>query len=252
MATFRSIRKPLLSKEVEEQVRQSILNGIYKPGDKLPSERELVEQFRVSRVTVREALRNLQSNGLIAIKRGADAGTYVLDLKPDPIIESFKNLIRLGKVNFAHLMHARLYIEPQAARAAAAIRTGEDIKNLTRLLDEAEKHLNYSLRKSRLMCTRFHCEVARILRNPIIGFICESITENYSSVLIEMSQTKLDKNDILKLIDKHRDILDSIIKKEPTEAYEKTRNHLLDTYRMYSQMFPDGASKDIENCIKLS
>jgi hypothetical protein len=54
-------------------------------------------------------------------------------------------------------------------------------------------------------------------------------SQNYSSVLLEMSQTKLDENDILKLIKKHKDMLESIIEKEPAEAYEKTRNHLLDT-----------------------
>lgn len=218
----------------------------------MPYERELVEQFKVSRATVREALRNLQSNGLITIKRGLDAGAYVLDLKPDPIIESFNNLIRLGKVNFAHLMHARLYIEPQATKTAAAIRTNKDIKNLSKLLDEAESQLNYAPRKSRMICTRFHCEVANILQNPIIDFICESITQNYSSVLIEMSKTKLTRNDILELINRHRDILDSIIKKQPTEAYKKARNHILDTYSMYTQMFPSVNNKNIESCIMLS
>jgi GntR family transcriptional repressor for pyruvate dehydrogenase complex len=251
MNTFKPIKKKIISKEVEHRLRQSILDGLYSPGDKLPSERELVEQFKVSRVTVREALKNLETNGLIAIKRGMNAGTYVSELKPDPIIENFKNLISLGKVNFAHLMHARLYIEPLAAKAAASIRTDKDITNLTALLDEAERYLNYSPRKARLLCTSFHCEIAKILQNPIIDFICESITENYSSVLIEMSKTKLDKNDIHNLINEHRYILDSIIQKELDEAYERTKNHLIKTYHMYSQMFPHKDNKSIENYIKL-
>lgn len=251
MNTFKPIRKKIISKEVGERIRQSILNSVYKPGDKLPSELQLVEQFKVSRVTVREALKNLETNGLIAIKRGVNAGTYVSELKPDPIIENFKNLISLGKVNFAHLMHARLYIESQAAKAAASVRTDKDITNLTALLDEAERYVNYSPRKARLICTHFHCEVSRILQNPIIDFICESITENYSSVLIEMSQANLDKNDIHNLINEHRYILDAIIQKELDEAYERTKNHLIKTYHMYSQMFPHADNKSIENYIKL-
>jgi GntR family transcriptional repressor for pyruvate dehydrogenase complex len=252
MNTFKPIRKKVISKEVEEQIRQSILNRVYEPGDKLPSERELVAQFKVSRVTVREALKNLKTNGLIAIRRGVNAGTYVSELKPDPIIENFKNLVSLGKVNFAHLMHARLYIEPQAAKAAASIRTDKDITNLTVLLDEAERYVNYSPRKARLICTRFHCEVAKILQNPIIDFICESITENCSSVIIEMSQAKLDKNGIRSLINEHSYILDAIIQKDLAEAYERTKNHLIKTYHMYSLMFPHVDNKNIENCIKLS
>lgn len=236
---------------MEQQLRQAIVTGVYRPGDRLPSERELSEQFKISRATVREALRHLQSNGLILIKRGVDAGAYVSELEPGPIIESFNNLIRLGKVNFAHLMHARLYIEPPATRVAAVIRRSEDIENLTKLLDEAERSVNYSPGKARLICTRFHCEVTRILQNPIIDFVCESITQNYSSVLIEMSKTKLTKDDILELIETHRDILDSIVKKEPSRAYEKARNHILDTYSMYSQMFPAADNKNIEDCMKL-
>ncbi len=252
MNTFKPIRKKIISKEVEQRLRQSILDGLYSPGDRLPPERELTEQFKVSRVTVREALKNLQANGLIAIKRGMNGGAYVSDLKPDPIIENFKNLINLGKVNFAHLMHARLYIEPPTAKVAASIRTDQDITNLTAMLDNAERYVNYSPRKARLICTIFHCEVAKILQNPIIDFICESITKNYSSVLIEMSQTKLDKNGILDLINEHRSILDPIIQQKLDEAYKRSKNHLIKTYHMYSQMFPHADNKNIENCIKLS
>ena len=252
MNSFKPIRKKIISKEVEHRLRQSILDGFYNPGDKLPSERELVEQFKVSRVTVREALKSLETNGLIAIKRGMNGGTYVSELKPDPIIKNFKNLIRLGKVNFAHLMHARLCIEPHSAKAAAVIRTDNDITNLTSLLEDAKRYVSYSPRKSRLICTRFHCEVANILQNPIIDFICESITENYSSVLIEMSQTKLDKNDILNLINEHSYLLDPIVRKDPTEAYERTRNHLIKTYHMYAQMFPHVDNDSIEKCMKFT
>jgi GntR family transcriptional repressor for pyruvate dehydrogenase complex len=250
MNTFKPIRTKIISKEVEQRLRQSILDGFYSPGDRLPSERELTEQFKVSRVTVREALKNLETNGLIAIKRGMNAGTYVSELKPVPIIENFKNLISLGKVNFAHLMHARLCIEPHTAKVAASIRTDKDITNITAMLDKAERYVNYSPRKARLTCISFHCEVAKILQNPIIDFICESITENYSRVFIVMSQAKLDKNDIRKFINEHRYILDPIIKKDPPEAYERTKDHLIKTYHMYSLMFPHVDNKNIENCIK--
>jgi DNA-binding FadR family transcriptional regulator len=90
------------------------------------------------------------------------------------------------------------------------------------------------------------------LQNPIIDFICQSITQNYSSILIERSKTKLTKNDILELIEIHRDILHSIVKKEPFKAYEKTRNHILNTYYMYSKMFSAEDNKIIEELMKLS
>ncbi len=76
-------KRPSLSQEVELQLRQSIIAGSYNPGDKLPAERELVEQFQVSRVTVRDALKNLQNMGLLEIKRGIKAGAYVV--APNPL-----------------------------------------------------------------------------------------------------------------------------------------------------------------------
>jgi DNA-binding FadR family transcriptional regulator len=251
-STFKPIRRPLLSEEVGQQIRQAILTGAYKLGDRLPSERELSKQLNVSRATVREALRQLQTNGLILIKRGVDAGAYVSELRPDPIIENFNNLMMLGKVNFAHFMHARLYIEPPTAKVAAVIRTRKDVEKLSTLLEEAERIVNSSPRKARLICTRFHCEVASILKNPIIDFICASITVNYSSALIEMSKAKLGKKEIFGLIRKHSDILDSIIARKPEKAFEKARNHILETYKMYSQIFPAEDVTNIEECMRLS
>ena len=252
MPTFRPIKTTHLSKEVEKQIRQSIVNGAYKPGDKLPAERELVQRFKVSRVTVREALKDLQSSGLITIKRGIYAGAYVSDLKPDPMIESVRNLIMMGKVDFSHLIHARLCIEPQAAKALAAIRTDDDIKNLTDLLDEAESHLSHSPRKAQSINSRFHFEIVNILQNPLLTFISESITQNYSSVLLDMSHKKLDKDEIRTLINFHRNILDSIIRGEASEAYEKTRGHLLEFYEMCCNGFRKIFDKKIERIMKLS
>jgi len=69
-AQFSSLKKPSLSKEVENKLREAINTGVYQPNDKLPAERELVDQFQVSRSTVRDALRNLRNQGMINVIRG--------------------------------------------------------------------------------------------------------------------------------------------------------------------------------------
>ena len=250
MANFQSLKKPLLSQEVEWAIKKAILEETYKAGEKLPSERELVEQFQVSRVTVREAFRNLQSSGLITIKRGVNAGAYVAEPNSHPITQSFQNLIHLGRIDYSHLIDARLYIEPRAAEIAAKYRSAEDLQRLGSLLDMAEEMAAESHKRARLINVSFHCEVAKITSNPIILFITESITQSYSALMIDRTQYRLDRADIQKFIDEHRDILDSIIMQNSAEAYEKTRRHLLETYVTYSRVAPDECTKDIDRRIK--
>lgn len=250
MPLFKSLKKPLLSKEVEEQLRQSISARIYRPGDKLPSERELVDQFEVSRATVRDALKNLQNQGLISVKRGGNAGAYVSELTPQPITQSIDNLIQMGKVNFAHLIEIRLYIEPYVAMSAAIHRTSGDINTLTELLNRAEAYLDTSRKKARLTNVRFHCEVAKITQNALISFFCESITQVYSSMLIEMTHKQLEKSAISKLISEHRTILEAIGNRNPKEAFQKTKTHLIETYYTYSKIIPDNCDEDVDKRIK--
>jgi GntR family transcriptional repressor for pyruvate dehydrogenase complex len=238
LAKFSSLKKPPLSKEVETQLRASITAGIYKPGDKLPAERELVDQFQVSRVTVRDALRDLQSLGLISVKRGVNAGAYVSEPSPQPITQSIENLIQMKKVNFAHLIELRLYIEPAVARTASLFRTSEDVDTLSDLLDRAENRLSTSRKEARLINVRFHFEVAKITGNALIVFLCESITQVHSAMIIEMTHTKLDKRGIAKLISEHRSIMEAIAERNPEAAFEKTKNHLVETYHTYTKILP--------------
>jgi len=247
---FKPIGKPALSKEVETQIRASINAGIYKPGDKLPSERELVEQFKVSRVTVRDGLKNLQSFGLITIKRGMNAGAYVSDPSPRPIIQSIDNLIQMKKASFAHLIETRLYIEPNVAGVAAAQRTPDDVTTLSRLLDQAEKALRRSRKEARLINVRFHLEVCRITNNALLVFLSESITQVFSAMIIEKTGTKLSKEEIHKLIEDHRSILQAIDDGDSTMASELTKAHLIKTYYTYAKILPHARSDSVGERIK--
>ncbi len=250
MPPFRSLKKPLLSQEVEKQLKLSILEGRYAVGEKLPSERELVEQFQVSRVTVREALRSLQRSGLAQIKRGIKAGAYVCEPNSEIITESFQNLVLLGKVNFSHLIDARLYIEPRTAAFVAKIRKTEDVERIQNLIDRAYALLKTSRYEARLVNVSFHCEIAKITKNPIIIFITESITQSYSEAIIKKTQKRVDKDRVAELIEEHRSILKAITDKDPVKAYDRTKQHLLDTYEMYSKVSERESGDDIDAWIR--
>ena len=250
MEGFKSLKKPLLSQEVESAIKQSIHDEVFKRGEKIPSERELVEQFQVSRVTIREALRNLQSSGLITIKRGINAGAYVTEPTSDPITENFQNLISLGRIDYSHLIDARLYIEPRAAEIAARYRTGAELRHLRGLLERAEAEADKSWKRGRITNVSFHCEVAKITKNPIIIFITESITQSYSAMIIESTSDQIDRRDIQKFIDEHRAILDAIDAQDSQAAHQKTRRHLHETYATYARVAPEGLEQDIDRRIR--
>ena len=246
MKQFKSLKKPSLSQEVQTQLIDSITSAHYLPGQKLPSERELMEQFEVSRVTIRDALTGLKSMGLVYIKRGVNGGTFVAEPSAMPITESFKNFVQMGRVNFAHLVEARMLLEPALALAAAQNHTEQDIERLESLLQWASQQLDSSLKEARLKNVRFHHEIARISNNPILIFISDSITQTFSGLIIEITQDKLDRETIQGLIAEHQEILAAIKQGRPEAASSKTREHLLRTYEMYEGVMPlEGGAADI-------
>ena len=96
MAIFRPVRQLRVFEEIVAQLKQSILNGRFKPGDKLPTERELVEQFQASRVAIREALRTLENSGFIVTRQGANGGAYVTDLTFEFLANAFVRPVPRG------------------------------------------------------------------------------------------------------------------------------------------------------------
>ncbi len=79
MPNFKPIKQPRISDEVFHQLKESILSNGFKAGDKLPPERELADQFQVSRVAIREAIRTLENAGFLEIRQGSTGGAYVTD-----------------------------------------------------------------------------------------------------------------------------------------------------------------------------
>lgn len=119
MSIFTPIKPLRVSNEVTEQLKQSILLGHFKTGDKLPSERELSEEFQVSRVAIREALRALENSGFITTRQGITGGAFVTDLSFQQLTNSFLDLFLSEKISIPELYHVRLLIEPEVARLAA-------------------------------------------------------------------------------------------------------------------------------------
>jgi DNA-binding FadR family transcriptional regulator len=129
-AVFAPIRPTRASSDVIAQIRRAILSGQYRPGDRLPTEREMAQQFGVSRVTVRDALRALEANGLVRVKVGGQGGPYVSEPDISLLSDSIGTHLQLRGATFEELAEARMALETTAAQLAAARATVDDLEAL--------------------------------------------------------------------------------------------------------------------------
>jgi DNA-binding FadR family transcriptional regulator len=124
------IRVPKASEVLADELRERILRGEFPEGTALPPERELVNQTKMSRTTIREALRVLQTQGLLRIKTGRAGGAFVYRPGKESVADSLRLLIRGRQIRIPALLETREAIEPYCAQLAAKHRTDEDLATL--------------------------------------------------------------------------------------------------------------------------
>lgn len=184
MALFSPVRQLRVFEEIVVQLKESILTGRFKPGDKLPSERELVEQFQASRVAIREALRTLENSGFIETRQGVNGGAYVTDLSFEFLANAFVDLFLADKISIPELHRVRLIIEPEIARLAALAVTPEFTQRLTKAL-EAEEVPTSSLLEDIKIKTAVHYILAEMCGNRFFEGIMRS-SMKLTHTLIQM------------------------------------------------------------------
>ncbi len=134
-STFTAIKPTRASSDVIAQIRAAIFSGRFRPGDRLPTEREMAQQFGVSRVTVRDALRALEAGGLIRVKVGGQGGPYVAEPDVSQLSDSLGTHLQLRGTTFRELAEARLALETTATRLAAERATQKDLAALQTAID---------------------------------------------------------------------------------------------------------------------
>ena len=108
---FEPIKSKRTFEEISSQIKDKIFQGSLKPGDKLPSEKELAFQFKVGRQTIREALRLLELSGFITIQKGSIGGSYISNKILKNLRNSFVDISRMENITLEELTTARLEIE---------------------------------------------------------------------------------------------------------------------------------------------
>ncbi len=117
---FKSIQPNRISSSIMDQIKEAVFQNKLMPGDKLPSEHELMKQFNASRVTVREALRTLEYSGILEIKRGSRGGCFIKDQNSKIVTNFLQDMFATGKIKISDLTEVRLALEPLSAKVAAS------------------------------------------------------------------------------------------------------------------------------------
>src|SRR5947209_2691715 len=131
------IKSTRIYEEIVRQIKTMISEGRLKSGDQLPPERDLAEKFVVSRTSGREALRALESLGLVEIRPGE--GTFVREMSVEALIEPLALLMFSHREAIGELFEARRLLEPAIAALAARRATPEELAEMERILEDQAK-----------------------------------------------------------------------------------------------------------------
>lgn len=214
-----------LPEQIVEQIKESIVSGQLKKGDKLPSEQELADLFQVSRPTIRDALKLLTASKLLVSRPGAKGGHFITDISPESFIYDFKNYISLSLVlkgfSIDELIDYRIVLEIKTCGLAAVRRTDEDLKKLKSLIPDPHEGLtDYEYFERDF---DFHRALATASHNSLIFVTMESIMNVLKPMFQLISSTDEFKVELAKEL---QEIYDIIELGDQKHAEEKMANHL--------------------------
>ena len=169
-------------KRAYDQMIAAIENEVFsqrlKCGDKLPTERQLRDQYELSRGSVREALRVLEQRGLIQIRKGPWGGAFISKLSAHTVSRTLSDFMRQANISYTQMIEFRESIETRAAGFAAERATPEDIAGLKELLAKAMEYSRWNEPNSRgfyQLEAKLHQELARISKNPLFEWISGTV-----------------------------------------------------------------------------
>ena len=214
------IKKTRIPETIADRVRQLILDRTFRPGQPLPSERVLARRFGVSRGSIRDALRMLETVGLLEARHGQ--GTFPRELSVDRLVTPIASVITFQRDLQDELMDVRQMFEPAVARAAASRATDDDLAELERVLDAQRRKLKTG-QSAIGEDTAFHAALARATRNRVAVRIMETLND----LLIESRKLTLkQKGRPQRSLSGHEAIVAAMRRRDPDAAARAMREHI--------------------------
>ncbi|NML20273.1 FadR family transcriptional regulator [Pseudoflavitalea sp. G-6-1-2] len=203
------LKRQSLADEVAVLLEQQISQGLFKTGDQLPTEPELMESFGVGRSSIREAVKILVNKGMVKVQQGV--GMFILSTEPS---EPLSN--RLQRAHFEDLNEVRLLLEVKIAEKAAINRTAKDV---TRIKGFLKDRARYATENNKEACIQadinFHSAIADASGNPIIVDLYKTIATHLKQAFMERYK---DTSGFMLSQQLHEDLLQAIADKNPARA----------------------------------
>ena len=214
------IKSTRIYEEIVRQVKAMIAEGRLKAGDRLPPERDLAEKFVVSRTSVREALRALESLGLVEIRPGE--GTFVRQVSIDSLIEPLALLMVSQREAIGELFEARRLLEPSLAALAAERATPEEIQEMERILEEQAKEIAAG-RTGLAQDAQFHTAIGAAAHNRAITRLAHAIMDLLTQSREESLNTP---GRPTRSHEDHRRVLAAIARRDAAAARKAMLDHI--------------------------
>jgi DNA-binding FadR family transcriptional regulator len=233
------IKKTRVAEEVADRIRVLMLDGTFPPGQPLPSERNLAERFGVSRGSIRDALRTLETIGLLETRHGQ--GTFPHELSVDRLVAPLASVMAYRVDLQDELLDVRRMFEPAVARVAALRATEEDLADLQRIL-EAQRQKLKSGQSAIAEDTAFHAILARSTRNRVVM----SIMATLNDLLVDSrTQSLLQKGRPARSIDGHEAVVTALRRRDAEGASQAMYNHIdqIAEIQLHSQKAPNPPAK---------
>lgn len=218
---YKVVQTSRLYEQIVQQIEDSIMQGALKPGDQLPAERELAQQFGVSRTAVREAVKTLREKGLLEAYSGR--GTFITDGTSENIRQSLDRMIKIGQPEGSlYLAEVRAILEPEIAALAATRIEEQHLAGLReafavmgRSRTDSEAYIEADL--------DFHLALAEAAANPLILSLLDSIVGVLREQRLRIFRVEggPERGQF-----HHQRILEAIEQRDPVKAREAMRAHL--------------------------
>lgn len=218
---YAPIQSERLYEQIVQQIEQRIVAGELNVGDQLPSERELAEQFAVSRTAVREAIKTLREKGLVEILVGR--GTFIANGTNDIVRHTLSLLMKFDSTKgFMNMVEVREILEPEIAALAATRITDEYIAAMQEAMDKMEAAMN-DVEAFVEADLDFHLALAEATQNPMIPALLDPIINLLREQRILTTQIKgVAQHGQYN----HKIIIEAVKRRDPEAAREAMRRHL--------------------------
>ena len=240
---FAEIQQSTITQQIIRQIHTAIIAGKLSPGDKLPSENELIKQFGISKQTLRESLRALEHMGLIQTRKGMGGGSFVVEVDASITKLGLLNYFYFKNLSIKDISMIRQLIEPFATKLAVKTMSDKDISILKALNTSAKKHINANDYAAALAAEiNFHTKIADQADNPLVSLLMEFIED----ILVDYKEVfQVGIPDLAVILGAHEKIYAAIKDRDPDRAAQEMLDHVNELEESLAEKEKNLSLKDV-------